>query len=221
MRTQLIDFFRLILCFGVFSLIIPAITCLFFQSLIHFGIIKHMLKIHFLGLLHSIYAKFLLKARSSVDYTKRCSWLRSSFVIFSALFCTFSAQTFTLYVHSVFDSLWVLCWSYWPTSATGKLWKQRSLRTTRGDHTIYGLSTSLFLCPHSQNLDIELLTWALKTGPIERRTRNSRSFGSCKTIPKKVNLKVGRWGLFEIRPFYSVFLMRKPLSKGRKWLLRP
>ena len=122
---------------------------------------------------------------------------------------------------SVFDSLWVLCWSYWPTSATEKLWKLRSLRTTRGDHTIYGLSTSLFLCPHSQNLDIELLTWALKTGPIERRTRNSRSFGSCKTIPKKVNLKVGRWGLFEIRPFYSVFLMRKPLSKGRKWPLRP
>ena len=60
-------------------------------------------------------------------------------------------------VHSVFDSLWVLCWSYWPTSSTEKLWKLRSLRTTRGDHTIYGLSTSLFLCPHSQNLDIGLL----------------------------------------------------------------
>ena len=72
-------------------------------------------------------------------------------------FCTFSAHISRLNVHSVFDSLWVLCWSYWPTSATEKLWKLRSLRTRRGDHTIYGLSTSLFLCPHSQNLDIGLL----------------------------------------------------------------
>ena len=133
-------------------------------------------RIHFLGLLHSIYAKFLLKARSCVEYTKRCSWLRSSFVIFSALFFAHLVRNFYYFnVHSVFDSLWVLCWSYWPTSATEKLWKLRSLRTTRGDHTIYGLSTSLFLCPLSQNLDIGLLTWVLKTRPIKKE-------------PKKANL---------------------------------
>ena len=32
---------------------------------------------------------------------------------------------------------------------------------------------------------------------------------------------MGSRGLLEIRPFFSLFLMRKPLFRGQKWLLRP
>ena len=35
------------------------------------------------------------------------------------------------------------------------------------------------------------------------------------------NLKIGQRGLFELGPFFSLFLMRKTLSSGQKWFLRP
>ena len=38
---------------------------------------------------------------------------------------------------------------------------------------------------------------------------------------KNVSLKIWSWGLFEIRPFFSLFLMKKPLSKGQEWFLSP
>ena len=35
------------------------------------------------------------------------------------------------------------------------------------------------------------------------------------------NLKIGQGGLFELGPFFSLFLVRKTLSSGQKWFLRP
>ena len=35
------------------------------------------------------------------------------------------------------------------------------------------------------------------------------------------NLKIGQRGNFELGPFFSLFLMRKRLSSGQKWFLRP
>ena len=35
------------------------------------------------------------------------------------------------------------------------------------------------------------------------------------------NLKTGQRALFELGPFFSLFLMRKTLSSGQKWCLRP
>ena len=35
------------------------------------------------------------------------------------------------------------------------------------------------------------------------------------------NLKIGQRGLFELGPFFSLFLMRKTLSSGQKWFLSP
>ena len=34
-------------------------------------------------------------------------------------------------------------------------------------------------------------------------------------------LKIGQWALFELGPFFSLFLMRKTLSSGQKWFLWP
>ena len=34
-------------------------------------------------------------------------------------------------------------------------------------------------------------------------------------------IKIGRWGGFELGPFFSLFLMRKRRSSGQKWVLRP
>ena len=34
-------------------------------------------------------------------------------------------------------------------------------------------------------------------------------------------LKIGQRALFELGPFFSLFLMRKTLSSGQKWFLRP
>ena len=34
-------------------------------------------------------------------------------------------------------------------------------------------------------------------------------------------IKIGNWVGFELGPFFSLFLMRKRLSSGQKWFLRP
>ena len=34
-------------------------------------------------------------------------------------------------------------------------------------------------------------------------------------------IQIGRWGGFELGPFFSLFLMRKRLFSGQKWFLRP
>ena len=46
-------------------------------------------------------------------------------------------------------------------------------------------------------------------------------FGNYKTIPKNVNLKIGSRVPQKLGPFLSLFLMRKTLSSGQKWFLRP
>ena len=58
-------------------------------------------------------------------------------------------------------------------------------------------------------------TWVLKTRPIEKRTKNSVS-ANLSEIAR--HLKIRCLALFEIRPCFLLFLMRKTLFKGQKWL---
>ena len=46
-------------------------------------------------------------------------------------------------------------------------------------------------------------------------------FGKITSRVTTKNLKIGQRGLFELGPFFSLFLMRKTLSSGLQWFLRP
>ena len=63
----------------------------------------------------------------------------------------------------------------------------------------------------------------LKTGQIEKKTQKfwkshkiqkSKQFRKCKS-------KIRQYRRKKLGPFFSLFLMRKPLSSGQKWFLRP
>ena len=48
-----------------------------------------------------------------------------------------------------------------------------------------------------------------------------KNFQKSQDDSKNVSLKIGSTSLQKFRPFFSLFLMRKPLSRGQKWFLRP
>ena len=72
--------------------------------------------------------------------------------------------------------------------------------------------------------------WGLTTSQWLIRLKTQKRFTGSKIgaifwqITSRVttkNLKIGQRGNFELGPFFSLFLMRKTLSSGQKWFLRP
>ena len=69
--------------------------------------------------------------------------------------------------------------------------------------------------PHSQ--------WFIRLKKNQKLTgsKNGAIFGKITSRVTTKNLKIGQQALFEFGPFFSLFLMRKTLSSGQKWFLRP
>ena len=68
-----------------------------------------------------------------------------------------------------------------------------------------------------------LHTWVLKTRPIKRNTHHFFK-PNCRKLQnnsKNVGLKIGSKGPQKLGPFFLLFLMRKTLSSGQTWFLRP
>ena len=71
----------------------------------------------------------------------------------------------------------------------------------------------------SLNSQVSNPTWVLKTCPIEKKIPIIFLKPNCRKLQsdsKNVSLKMGSRG-----PYFSHLLMRKPLSSGQKWFLRP
>ena len=72
---------------------------------------------------------------------------------------------------------------------------------------------------------VALPTWVLKTRLIERKKHPKILFQpNCRKLQddsKNVSLKIGSKVPQKLGPFFSPFLMRKILSSGQKWFLRP
>ena len=89
-------------------------------------------------------------------------------------------------------------------------------------------------CPANQDLDRgptwlqksnrgPVPTGVLKTRPIEKNTHHFFK-PNCRKLQndsKNVSHKIGSKRPQKLGPLFSLFFMRKTLSSGRKWLLRP
>ena len=80
-------------------------------------------------------------------------------------------------------------------------------------------------CTHGRKTCLDLHnTWVLKTRLIEKKYPSfllMPNFRKLRDDSKYVSLKIGSWKPQKLGPFSSLFLMRKTLSSGQKWFLRP
>ena len=70
----------------------------------------------------------------------------------------------------------------------------------------------------------QYVTWVLKTGLIEKKSPSFLlvpNFRKLRDDSKYVSLKIGSSKPQKLGPFSSLFLMKKTLSSGQKWFLRP
>ena len=68
------------------------------------------------------------------------------------------------------------------------------------------------------------VTWVLKTRLIQKKIAIiflKPNFRKLQNNSTNVSLKIGSKVPQKLGPFFSLFLMRKPLSSGQKWFLRP
>ena len=87
-----------------------------------------------------------------------------------------------------------------------------------------GLSILILRDWHQQNHKkqfIHTVTYKAENQKEFTGSKIGAIFGKITSRVTTINLKVGQRGLFELGPFFSLFLMRKTLSSGQKWFLRP
>ena len=67
------------------------------------------------------------------------------------------------------------------------------------------------------------ITWVLKTPQIEKKYPSffNAKFRKLQDDSKNVSFKIGNKGPKKLGPFFSLFLIRKPLSSDQKWFLTP